>query len=173
MNRVENIFVIEWKGPYIDIEQIKDEDFENSFYLITGRKSLREELSIQYCGISKSRSVFKRLMDRDHKHNIIKKDKQIWIGQFSNKKHNLYKWIELSESLIIYYWGPRLNYNKKKRPPKQPIGIINRWQKINGDYRRNIAHSAQKLDDVIIYDGEFFWATNKLIVQTMEDPNGI
>lgn len=164
MKRIENCFVIEWKGPYYDIEEIRNEDFENSFYLITGKvRYQRTESCIQYCGISKKRSVFKRLLDKDHKHNSIKEnDKQIWIGQFSNPKNNLYKHIELAESLIIYYWKPFLNKKKIENPPTRPIGIINRWLTTAGSYRKNIKYPAQHLDDVIIYDGETFWATNKL-----------
>jgi hypothetical protein len=155
MNRVENVFVIEWKGPFYDVNQIRDEDFENSFYLITGKtKYQKQGPFIQYCGISKKRSVFKRLTDKNHKHNMITREKEIWIGQFSNTKHNLHKWIELAESLIIYHWQVEQNVEKKNKAPKSPLGIINRWQTTNGEYRHNRVYPAQHLDDVIIFDGE-------------------
>ena len=163
MLRIENCFVIEWKGPFYDIDQIRDEEFENSFYLITGKVPYQRTKScIQYCGISKKRLVFKRLMDKDHTHNFINRDKQIWIGQFSNKNNNLDRHIELAETIIIYYWKPELNENKIEKPPKLPIGIINRWLTTSGNYRKNIKYPAQQLDDVIMYDGENFWATKKL-----------
>ncbi|MDD4703852.1 MAG: hypothetical protein VB048_00010 [Bacteroidaceae bacterium] len=163
MESIKKNFVIEWKGPYYDIQEIKNEEFQNCFYLLTGLKKYDRGLpEIQYCGISFSRSIYQRLLDRGHKQNDIKWEKQIWIGGLSNKRLNTKKNIELVEHLIIYYWQPILNNKKKHTPPSEPISIINRWKNKKGLFLKKITYPAQHIDDVILFDGKSFWSSNKL-----------
>ncbi|HBN04762.1 MAG TPA: hypothetical protein DD434_03095 [Bacteroidales bacterium] len=163
MKSLKKNFVIEWKGPYYCIEDIKEEDFQNSFYLISGlQKSQRGESRVQYCGISYLRSVFSRLHDKKHKHEKVKRDKQFWIGQFSNSRLNTKENIELAEHLIIYYCGTELNEKKTKTIPKEPISIINRWKKPSGEFWRRRQYPVQQhINSVILYDGESFWYAEK------------
>lgn len=158
MESLKKNFVIEWKGPYYSIEDIKEEDFQNSFYLISGLlKSQRGGPRVQYCGISHSRSVFSRLHDKNHKHERVTREKQIWIGEFSDSKLNTKENIELAEHLLVYYYGIELNQKKRKRLPKQPISIINRWKKITGEFRQRRKYPVQDIDSIILYDGDSFW----------------
>lgn len=157
MDSLKRVFVIEWKGPFYDLESIKEEDFRNSFYLITGRLAYQRNFpEIQYCGISAKRTIYNRLSDKGHKHNKVTKEKQIWIGEFSNPKLNTTDNIELAESLIIYFWDPMLNCNKRTHPPKYPVSIINRWKFQDGRFRKKRNEPAQMLADVIFYDGNDF-----------------
>lgn len=162
MKSLKKNFVIEWKGPYYCIEDIKEEDFQNSFYLISGlQKSQRGESRVQYCGISYLRSVFSRLHDKKHKHEIVKRDKQFWIGKFSDKRLNTKDNIELAEHLIIYYWGTELNEKKTKTLPKEPVSIINIWKKTSGEFWLRRDYPVQYIDGVILYDGDSFWRAKK------------
>jgi hypothetical protein len=162
MESLKKNFVIEWKGPYFNVEDIKEEDFQNSFYLISGLiKSQRGEPRVQYCGISHSRSVFSRLHDKKHKHKEVTRQKQIWIGKFSDDNLNSKENIELAEHLIVYYCGTELNEKKTKTVPKEPISIINRWKKTTGEFRQRRKYPVQDIDSIILYDGDSFWYAEK------------
>ncbi|MDD4703589.1 MAG: hypothetical protein EOM29_05715 [Bacteroidia bacterium] len=163
MKSLKKNFVIEWKGPFYDVDKLKDEDFQNSFYLISGLiKSQRGESRVQYCGISHSRSVCSRLHDKKHTQEKVTRNKQIWIGKFSDDKLNTKANIELAEHLIVYYCKPELNKKKTKTIPKEPISIINRWKKPSGEFWRRKQYPVQQhINSVVLYDGESFWYAEK------------
>jgi hypothetical protein len=152
-------YVINWKGPY-DIESIETLSDKSVIYLITGYKKSKRTIST-YIGITE-RFVGARFYDRGHKHNLITREKKIWLGEVKNKKPDRQD-LELLESLLVYFWQCDLN-NKKKVYPPQPTAVINRWYNKNSTLRSRIVHEAQKLDDVIYWDGEVWHCSKKMEV---------
>lgn len=165
MNPIKKSYIIDWSGPY-SIESLEDHIYDGAdcFYLISGlQKRQRGSDQIQYCGITQ-RDILRRLKDEFHHINEVPRDCQIWMGRFANlafrrNREN----IELVEHLIIFYEQPYLNDKKTKTPPKRPVVVVNRWRDRNDNYRQRRIYPVQEVPDVIMWDGEDFWAADRLI----------
>lgn len=156
-----NTIIINWLGPftYEDLENNPDES--NGLYLATGKlKNQRKEDEIKYCGITEG-SFFKRLKEH-HKIGKITQNQQFWLGKVIFPENASRHYLEIAESLIIYFWQPELNSRKKIFPPK-PTTVINYWFKKNGEPRFNQKAIYKDLDDVLSWDGDL-WRTGNLTV---------
>lgn len=156
-----NSFVIEWSGPYDD-DEISDINESNGLYLITGFQKFKRNHVIQYCGITE-RNFRKRFNDLDHKKELVTRERKYWLGNIRSNTTIVRKDLELVESLIVFFWQPELNVHKKRTPPS-PTVIINRWYNKEKNLRRKIMYEAQRLHDVIFWDGESLHLSDSLKV---------
>lgn len=160
-------FIIEWHGPFT-YEYLKNtpsdkiKDFR--FYALSGCcKYQKGTPTWLYCGITE-RIITKRFKDKGHKISDITRNREIWLGRFSNPVFSRNRRnIELVEYLIISAYDLALNKKKTKSYPPSPVGIINIWYTKNGERRVNKTHVVQKeLADTIFFDGINIWTSNKL-----------
>ena len=157
--------IIEWRGPFSYSEIEKNPEWKNGLYLGTGKLKYQRVSTIQYCGITEG--SFLGRFKNHHKLSEIKKEQKFWLGEIKYPDDASRYFLEMAESLIIYFWKPTLNERKKLFPPK-PITIISKWFKKDGSPRR-IQHSMCKyLDDVISWDGGL-WRSGNL--QVWEERN--
>jgi hypothetical protein len=68
--------------------------------------------------------------------------------------------VELTEGCLIYFWGPNLNRKKRVTPP-EPVWLISRWLRPDGEARENRLTIYRELPDVVWWDGEY-WRTGNL-----------
>lgn len=162
-------YTIEWFGPFYDIESLInwEEQYNNEFnfffYIITGKPINKQNIR-GYCGITMNKTgyIYKRyISDPNHIVHYLR-DKEIWIGRFSEKKKYKREEIELCETMLISYWQPELNIRKKSYYPNECITIVNRWFKPSFEAREKCIYTAQTIPDLIIYDGKSIWGTDKI-----------
>ena len=157
-----NTYIIKWRGPFNDNELLNNDE-SHGLYLITGFQKYKRTENIQYCGITE-RKFFQRLNDVEHKKGLVPRERQFWLGKIISNSEVMRSDLEKVESLIIYFLQIELNVLKKVNAPK-PTAIINRWYDKEGNLRKNIRHEAQKLEDVIMWDGELWHFSNRLKIQ--------
>lgn len=166
---INKLFTIEWVGPFQDIESLiyweKEHNTKSNyyFYIITGKPAYKQ-IAQNYCGITQNKDgyVHKRFLN-DSNHIIhLLRDKEIWIGKFSDNKSHIRNDIELCETMLISYWQPELNIRKKSYYPDEYAAIINRWFKTNLEPREKCLYTAQTMPDLIIYDGHSIWGTERI-----------
>lgn len=143
-------YIVKWYGPFTD-EEVEQHSFANGLYLITGLQKGKRIKDIQYCGITEG--VLAKRLTRHHKKDLITREREYWLGKVETDMLLLRQDLELIESLIIYFWQPQLNEQKRKNAPAQTV-VINRWYDKVGNLRRRSQHQAQQLNDVIFWDGE-------------------
>lgn len=153
-------YIVKWYGPFAD-EEVEQINFSNGLYLITGFQKGKRIKDIQYCGITEV--VLAKRLARHHKKELVTREREYWLGQVVTDMLPMRQDLELIESLIIYFWQPQLNEQKRKNAPAQTV-VINRWYDKAGNLRRRSQHQAQQLDDVIFWDGED-WHIGNLKVQ--------
>ena len=152
--------IVNWRGPFSYDEIEENPDLANGLYLATGILKYRRKSTIQYCGITEG-SFIGRIKNH-HKVHKIAREQEFWIGtiDYPNKATRYY--LEMAESIIVYFWQPELNERKKLSMPK-PISLINKWFKKDNS-PRFIQHSmCKELSDVISWDGEL-WRSGNLQV---------
>ena len=176
MSDINNLYVIEWMGPYNDLDEMfsrEDTDFCR-IYLITGRLPYEQSIGIKYVGIT-SRKVYKRLKEKDHieKQKSLK-EKQYWVGRFSvNSSNNLSLRTnrlkaELVESLLIRYLSTisdskMINDKKKRTDPRKPVVVISRGQqKYSDKARKNKPNALSQLPDVLMFTDQQYFVSDKL-----------
>ena len=171
MNEIKKLYVLEWHGPYDTIEDLYEDDAttDGSIYIITGKERYERGCEhIKYVGITE-RDPAERLKDRDHKvkqSNILRK--KYWVGCFSkisNKNNRSHA--ELIENLFIHYLHIQrvrlINKDKLEKKPKSPLAVVNRWVLRSADsHRVNKSTRLADLPDVLLFDGEEYWGSDKL-----------
>lgn len=171
MNEIKKLYVLEWYGPYDSIDAILDDESteDGSIYLITGKERYeRGGEHIKYVGITE-RDPAKRLSEPDHQ---VKQErlfyKKYWVGRFSRSSNrNSRSHAELIETLFVHFLsleGARLINDKKiKKIPDTPLAVINRWVlKSQGCHRVNKPSRLSEMPDVLLFDGEEYWGSEKL-----------
>jgi|688.fasta_scaffold551110_1 hypothetical protein len=152
---------IHWHGAYSfdDEEQLKKRG--NGIYLLTGKRAgrgYRDDIGIQYIGITEL-SFWDRFKDKNHKIHSIK-ELEIWCGEIQYPSTFTRQHLELSESLIVYYWQPNLNERKKVYPPSNTT-VVSHWFKRDGEPRLRQHTVLKNLSDVISWDG-IHWRVGNL-----------
>ena len=155
-----NTIIINWKGPFTYDEIQENPEMGNGLYLAAGKQKYERENSIQYCGITEG-SFARRFKDH-HKIPQITREQEFWLGEVSVPEKATRHYLEIAETLIIYFWQPALNERKKYTPPK-PTTVISYWLKKDGTPRRKQMSIYKDLDDVLSWDGEY-WRTGNLSV---------
>lgn len=163
---IKKTYVIEWKGPFSqdEIDVLDDKPGSGCLYLISGLVRYEHGTpKLQYIGLS-TRGAAVRFKDYDHKENLVIREKEYWLGHFSNQRQETTKGnLELAEFALRYTCQPPLNEKKKSSRPGAPVAVINRWMTCDGLYREKRIHPVQKtVPDVIVYDGESFWTCERL-----------
>ena len=171
MNEIKKLYVLEWYGPYNTLDDLYGDyaTTDGSIYLITGKERYeRGSEHIKYVGITE-RDPAVRLNERDHKEKQSKIfRKKYWVGRFSkysNKANRAHA--ELIENLFIHYLhiqGVRLiNKDKLNKIPKSPLAVVNRWVLRSADsHRVNKSTRLVDLPDVLLFDGDEYWGSDKL-----------
>ncbi len=152
--------IVDWHGPFSYIEIEENPDWGNGLYLVTGKLKYQKEACIQYCGITEG-SFIKRFKSH-HKIQKINREQNFWIGTVSYPNKASRHFLEIAESIIIYFWQPELNERKRTYPPK-PTTLINKWFKKDGAPRRRQHTMCKHLDDVLSWDGDL-WRSGNLQV---------
>ena len=94
--------------------------------------------------------------------------KKYWVGCFSKASNrNTRAHVELIETLFIHYLFIQdvriINKDKLKKKPSVPLTVINRWiLKYDDCHKVNKSSRLSDLPDVILYDGEEYWGSEKL-----------
>lgn len=171
MEEIKNLYVLEWYGPYNSINEVWEDDDTSicSIYLITGKgKYERGPEHIKYVGITE-REPGKRLSEPDHLEKQLEiRYKKYWVGRFSRYSNlNIRTHAESIETLFVRYLSlqyVRINNIKKiKKVPEAPIVVINRWfLKSKDSHRVNKPSRLVDLPDVLLFDGEEYWGSDKL-----------
>lgn len=152
--------IVDWRGPYSYAEIEENADWGNGLYLATGKLKYEREASIQYCGITEG--SFIRRFKSHHKVQEISREQEFWVGVVNYPTEVSRHFLEMAESIIIYFWQPELNERKKVYAPK-PITLVSKWFKKDGTPRRRQHTMCKDLDDVISWDGEL-WRSGNLQV---------
>lgn len=152
--------IIDWQGPYNYSEIEENPDWSNGLYLATGKLKYEREATIQYCGITEGSFIGR--FKRHHKVHEINRGQEFWLGTVKYPEDTSRHFLEIAESIIIYFWQPALNDRKKAFPPK-PITLINKWFKKDGSPRLRQHTMCKHLSDVISWDGEL-WRNGNLQV---------
>ena len=153
-------------GPYTreEIDDNLDKRKSGCLYLVSGLTRYEHgSPRLQYIGISE-RGAAVRFHDKDHKSELISRERQFWLGHFSNLNQEATRSnLELAEHALVYACEPERNVAKIFSPPRKPVVVINRWFTQEGYYREKRLYPAQKeVPDVIVYDGESFWKCDRL-----------
>lgn len=156
-----NTIIINWKGPYTYDDILENREWRNGLYLATGKQKYeRGENSIQYCGITEG--GYSTRFKGHHKIHKITREQEFWLGEVTVPENASRHYLEIAETLIVYFWQPSLNERKKYTPPK-PTTVINYWFKRDGKPRLNQKSVYKDLPDVLSWDGEL-WRTGNLSV---------
>ena len=163
---IKKTYVIEWQGPFSldEINEIKDKRNSGSLYLVSGLQRYQHGQSVvQYIGISK-RGAAIRFKDKEHKSELVSRERQYWLGHIINVSEKNKDNRELAEYVLVYTCQPPLNEKKIVNRPSQPAIVINRWlNKAGVAYRKYRVWPVQKVvPDVILYDGEAIWTCESL-----------
>jgi len=156
--------IVNWRGPLLYNEIEENPDWGNGLYLATGKLKYDRESTIQYCGITEG-SFIKRFKNH-HKVHEINREQEFWIGSVNYPNDATRHYLEMAESIIVYFWQPELNERKKLSMPK-PISIINKWFKKDNSPRLRQHPMCKDLSDVISWDGEL-WRSGNLQVWSEE-----
>jgi hypothetical protein len=152
--------IIEWKGPFYLQEIREDVECGDGIYIATGKLKNKQTEEIQYCGITEG-SFYRRLLNH-HKIHKINRNKRFWLGKIVYPQRVTRPFLELAESIIIYFWQPTLNERKHIEAPN-PVTLINRWFKQDGTPRKRQHTLCKDLEDVLSWDGKY-WRTGNLSV---------
>ena len=107
--------IIQWKGPYTH-EMIEEMEEGNGLYLLGGKLKYERRNWIQYCGITEG--TYKNRFYNHHKISQIYRELNIWLGQIIFPKKFSRYYLEIAESIIVYFWQPELNEKKILTLPK-------------------------------------------------------
>lgn len=152
--------IVDWRGPYSYFEIEKNPEWGNGLYLGTGKLKYGREATIQYCGITEG--SFAGRLKNHHKVHGINREQEFWLGTIQYPSEVSRYFLEMAESIIIYFWQPTLNERKKISPPK-PITLVSKWFKKDGSPRLIQHTMCKRLDDVISWDGKL-WRSGNLQV---------
>ncbi|MFS1438711.1 hypothetical protein [Shewanella sp. 10N.286.48.A6] len=152
--------IVDWRGPFSYQEIEENSDWGNGLYLATGKLKYEREATIQYCGITEG--SFHGRFKNHHKVHEINRQQEFWIGEINYPNDASRHFLEMAESIIIYFWQPELNEKKKISIPK-PITLISKWFKKDSTPRYRQHSMCKELDDVLSFDGES-WRTGNLQV---------
>lgn len=152
--------IVNWRDPFSYDEIESNPDLGDGLYLATGKLKHKREETIQYCGITEG--SFIRRFKSHHKLHNINRDKKFWIGKVQYPDEASRYYLEMAESMIIYFWQPELNEMKKISLPK-PITLINNWYKKDYTPRYRQHPMCKYLADVLSWDGEL-WRSGNLKV---------
>jgi hypothetical protein len=149
---------IHWKGPF-QSNEFKKQKMGNGLYFFAGKRPFqRTDPEIQYIGITE-RSFSTRFGEHD-KLGKINRDLQIWVGEIGYPDGFSRSHLETAESIMIYFWQPKLNTRKKINFPV-PTTVISHWFFKDGKPRKRQQGIYQYLPDVICWDGSV-WRTGNL-----------
>jgi hypothetical protein len=153
--------IVNWYGPYTYEEIEEKRDWKNGLYLATGKlKYKQRSATIQYCGITEG--SFYRRFKNHHKIYAINRELKFWIGTITYPDDASRYFLEMAESMIIFFWEPELNERKKLTLPTS-ITLINKWFKKDRSPRFRQHPMCNNLTDVLSWDGEL-WRTGNLKV---------
>jgi len=142
--------IVDWRGPYSFEDIAETPELGNGLYLATGKLKYQREPTIQYCGITEG-SFYERFK-KHHKVNEINREQEFWLGKINYPDDASRYFLEMAESIIIYFWQPELNEKKKVKMPK-PITLISKWFKKDLSPRLRQHPMCKGLHDVLSFDG--------------------
>ena len=120
MAGISKIYILEWYGPFTSVDELRNWEkmypAERGFgiYFISGKPPCKQIVR-NYVGISLNRSgLISKRYSSDSQHQIHElREKEFWIGRFTDKRKCNRNNYELCETLLISYLQPELNIRKK------------------------------------------------------------
>jgi hypothetical protein len=152
--------IVDWLGPYSYSEIEENPDWGNGLYLATGKLKYERDATIQYCGITEGSFIGR--FKNHHKVHRINREQEFWIGSIKYPSDTSRYFLEMAESIIIFFWQPTLNERKRISTPTS-ITLISKWFKQDGSPRHKQHPMCKNLDDVISWDGKL-WRSGNLKV---------
>lgn len=151
--------IVRWEGPHT-LEIASESNFGKGLYFFTGRKPYERTDQIQYFGITEG--LYRRRFKNHSAIPQVTKNLRIWFGQVEYPKRFNRTHLELAEGCMVYFWGGDRIINRRKLIyPPEPVCLISKWTKTNGDTRLNRLAIYRDLPDVLWWDGEY-WRTGNL-----------
>jgi hypothetical protein len=74
--------IIQWKGPYLDAQNIGGKE-GYGLYLLAGKIKFGRNIDIQYCGITERTYKERFFEHQKSKLTEINREQEIWIGNIS------------------------------------------------------------------------------------------
>lgn len=152
--------IVDWRGPYEKATIKQNSQWSNGLYLASGLLKHKQTEEVQYCGITEG--SFATRFANHHAIPQIARKLRIWIGEVSYPQQATRHYLEIAESILIYFWQPELNDKKTVYPPK-PVTLINRWYKPDRTPRYRQHPMCKEINDVLSWDGQL-WRTGNLVV---------
>lgn len=176
LKNIDNVFLIQWVGPFESVESCKKWEKENSisnfeynFYYGIG-KPCRKQHVFYYIGKSEQKNVSSRIANesdpitRDFRQND---PIELWIGRFSKRNYRSYNedekkqnhdFVELAEWTLVHGFlqanpklEPYLLNDKKKNKPKDFCCVVNQWHNKDGFRRRKRSEKASRIPGMILH----------------------
>ena len=151
LKNVDNVFLIQWIGPFNSIESCKNwekkhsiSDFEYNFYFCSGFPDNCKHKRY-YIGKSEQKNVMDRVAGNDPVNTDFRKhsDIELWIGRFSKRNYRTFfkdekninhEFVEIAEWTLVHGFlckNPQLNdylmNDKKRSTPKDYCCVVNQW----------------------------------------------
>ena len=127
--------VIDWYGPYSSIPEARKaarNDYGDGLYMAVGKiKHQRGYKKLQYIGLSSTLAV--RLSNGHKKLKLVSQKFELWMGEVGStgipgKKAQVTNvQLDLAEWAHSYFLELPLNNKKRRKPPKHPVTVLNRW----------------------------------------------
>ncbi len=151
--------MIRWEGPHT-LESVESSDLGKGLYFLSGRRRYERTDQIQYFGITTRK--YRNRIKHDHQTlGQIREDTLgIWLGQIEYPRRFTQDHLKLAEACLIYFWQPNLN-KIGKIWPSEPVCLVSRWTKLDGNIRRKRESVYKNLPDVLWWDNEY-WRTGNL-----------
>ena len=151
MNTTDKTYSIRWYGPFLTKEEVGiyeniHSEIKFQLYMFHGLRKRAKIHESYYCGQAKS-GVFRRLSDKGHHINEIRKDgmKAIWIGEISNITTPSPQDVNYVENIITAQLAKTFGKSQllneiNMKFPTYNIYVINIWhRKANGSRYRAYA----------------------------------
>lgn len=144
--------IVRWEGPHT-LQDVSESRLGRGLYFLTGRRRYEREDKLQYFGITKN-SFRGRINHRHHAVQKIQRNLRVWLGHLEYPDEFDREYLEIAEGAMIYFWEPELINVKKRYRPPEPVCLVARWCKPNGEPRLKRLSIYADLPDVLWWDGE-------------------
>jgi hypothetical protein len=175
LKNIDNVFLIQWVGPFSSIQSCKDwektysiSDFEYNFYFGSGYPDKCKNKRY-YIGKSEQKNVMNRVAGDDPVNTLFRKHSEIelWIGRFSKRSYRTFlkdekninhKFVENAEWALVHGFlrknpnlEDKLQNDKKRTKPKDYCCVVNQWYKKDMTRYKKRIKTAMYMPELILH----------------------